>query len=266
MKARHLLSFVAVLAGCAQPPAESSEPDLAIPDAVEIDDYPQTAEALYAEFAPLPNPVRIEYSVSGPGGMDGTMTVTVAEGARRAESWVLTMPMPGGDPVQIRGAAVHTPEVSWTDAAEGAAERVEVPLGKVGAAYFSMDAETQHAVVDHIRTWHEEVERGRAAHPGAVDAVAGKACLRSRTAGQSLCVWEATGLPLEYRSEAFTLVAVDVQEGVELSEDTFRIPAGGQRKADASHEFDAEESLKKLASGDLAELPVLVQPRLRVVG
>jgi len=266
VKARLLLPLV-WLTACAQPPAESSEPELAVPDAVEIDDYPASPEALFAEFAPMPGgPVTVEYAVSGPGGMSGTMTVIVAQGARRAEHWSLSMPMPGAQAVEIRGASIQTPGQSWTDAAEGSAELVALPLGRVGDRFFSLDVPTQHAIVDHVRTWHQEVARGREAHPGSIDAVADKPCLRSQTAGQSLCVWEQTGLPLEYRSEAFTLVATEVREGVEVDETTFQIPGGAQRKADALEAFDVKKSLENLAAGDLAELPGLLQPRLRVTG
>ncbi len=255
------------LTACAQPPAESSEPELTVPDAVEIDDYPATAEALFAEFAPMPGgAVSVEYSVAGPGGMSGTMTVTVAQGARRAERWSLSMPLPGAEAVAIHGASVSTPALSWADGVEGSAELVALPLGRIADRYFSLDVKTQHAIVDHVRTWHEEVAWGREAHPGSIDVVADRRCLRSQTAGQSLCVWERTGLPLEYRSEAFTLVATEIREGVAVDETTFQIPSGAQRKADALEAFDVDDSLAKLAAGDLAELPGLLQPRLRVAG
>lgn len=269
MKARRLLLSAACVAACAQSPAESTEPALAVPDVVEIDDYPTTPEALFAEFAPLPGgPIAVDYTVEGPGGMEGTMTVVVAEGARRAETWALTMPMPmeGAEPVQIRGAAIQTPQMSWTDAAEGSAERVPLPLGRVGVAFFEQDVELQHAIVDHVRTWHDEVARGREAHPGTIDAVAGQGCLRTVTAGQSLCVWERTGLPLEYRSEAFSLVATRIRRDVTVDATTFEIPAQAPLKADALQTFDVAASLKKLAAGDLAELPGLLQPRLRIAG
>lgn len=262
-----MLLSAAWLAACAQPPAESSEPDLAIPDAVEIDDYPRSAEALYAEFAPLPGgPFAVDYDVRGPGGMEGTMTVVVAEGARRRETWTLRMPVIGDEPMEIRGAAIQTPAMSWTDAAEGSAERVPLPLGRIGDAFFDLDAPTQHAIIDNVRTWHEEVAHGRALHPGTVDAVAGTSCLRTVTAGQSLCVWERTGLPLEYRSEAFTVVASRVREGVSVDDAAFEIPDGTPLKADALQTFDVGASLEKLAGGDLAELPGLLQPRLRIGG
>ncbi len=267
MKARPALLLVASLAACAQPAAESSEPDLAVPDAVEIDDYPADVDALYAEFAPLPGgPVAVEYDVKGPGGMEGSMTVMVAEGSRRAEAWSLQMPMPGGETMTIEGAAIQTAAMSWTDAAEGSAETVPLPLGRIGKAFFELDTDTQHAVINHVRTWHREVTHGRETHPGAVDSVAGQACLRTRTAGQTLCVWETTGLPLEYRSEAFAVVATSVRVGVSVDDDTFAIPAGAPLKADALQTWDVDASLRTLASGNLAELPSLLQPRLRISG
>ncbi len=263
-----MLLSVAWLAACAQPAAESGELDLAVPDAVEIDDYPTSTDALFAEFAPLPGgPVAIDYVVEGPGGMVGTMTVTVAAGGRRAEAWSLEMPMPGRDsPIEIRGAAIQTPAMAWTDAAEGSAETVALPLGRIGEAFFELDASTQHAIVDHVRTWHAEVEHGRALHPGTVDAVAGQDCLRTQTAGQSLCVWESAGLPLEYRSQAFSVVATAIRSDVSVDETTFQIPGGAQAKADVLQTFDVGASLEKLAAGDLAELPGLMHPRLRIAG
>lgn len=267
MKARQALVLVATMAACAQAPTESSEPDLEVPDAVVIDDYPVDAEALYAEFAPLPSgPVAVDYDVKGPGGMKGTMNVVVAEGSRRAEAWTLQMPMPDGETMTIDGRAVQSPSVSWTDAAEGSAQAVPLPLGRIGAGFFELDVDTQHAVVDHVRTWHREVARGRDAHPGAVDTVAGQSCLRTQTAGQVLCVWEATGLPLEYRSEAFVVVATSVRVGVNVEDGTFAVPPGAPLRADALQTFDEAASLSKLASGNLAELPSLLQPRLRLPG
>lgn len=262
-----MLLLVASLAACAQPAAEPSGPDLVVPDAVEIDDYPADADALYAEFAPLPGgPVAVEYEVKGPGGMEGTMTVVVAEGLRRAETWTLVMPMPEGETMQIEGAAIQTAAMSWTDAAEGSAETVPLPLGRIGEAFFELDTDTQHAVINHVRTWHREVARGREVHPGAVDSVAGQPCLRTQTAGQTLCVWETTGLPLDYRSEAFSVVATSVRREVNVDDDTFAIPGGAPLKADALQTFDVDASLRTLASGNLAELPSLLQPRLRVPG
>ena len=262
-----MLSCALWLAACAQPPAESSEPDLAVPDAVEIDDYPGSKEALFAEFAPLPGgPVQVEYEVRGPGGMQGTMTVLVAEGARRAERWTLQLPMVDAEPLEIHGAAIQTAATAWTDAAEGSAERVPLPLGRIGDAFFALDVQTQHAIIDNVRTWHEEVARGRELHPGTLDAVADTSCLRTVTAGQSLCVWERTGLPLEYRSEAFTVVATEVRTGVSVDDAAFSIPAGTPLKADALQTFDVGASLEKLSAGDLAELPGLLQPRLRIAG
>ena len=262
-----MLLSAAWLAACAQPPAESSEPELAIPDAVEIDYYPASQEALFAEFAPLPGgPVAVDYALRGPGGMQGTMTVIVAEGARRSETWTLRMPMVDSRPMEIRGAAIQTAATAWTYAAEGSAERVPLPLGRIGDAFFALDVRTQHAIIDSVRSWHAEVEHGRALHPGTLDVVAGTSCLRTVTAGQSLCVWERTGLPLEYRSEAFTVVATEVRTGVAVNDATFQIPSGTPVKADALQTFDVGASLERLAGGDLAELPGLLQPRLRIAG
>lgn len=263
MKPRRALVTFAWLAACAQAPAESSEPVLDVPDAVEIDDFPASEEALFAELAPMPlGPVQIDYVVTGPGGMEGSMRVTAAEGARRSETWSLRMPLPGSSPVAIEGASIQTPQVAWTDAVEGSAELLSMPLGQLAGGFFELEVPQQRAIVRHVRRWHEEVAHARQAHPGSIDAVAGRTCLRTQTAGQSLCVWEETGLPLEYRSQAFTLIATEVRVGVELGEGAFEIPAGAQLKTDGVRAYDVDTSLKKLAAGDLAELPSFLQPRL----
>ncbi len=263
MKPRRALVTLTWLAACAQAPAESSQPVLDVPDAVEIDDFPATGEALFAELAPMPlGPVRVEYAVTGPGGMKGTMTVVAAEGARRAEKWALSMPLPGSETVSITGASIQTPEVAWSDGVEGSAELISLPLGRLGGGFFELAVPQQRAIVRHVRRWHQDVQHGREAHPGSRDAVAGRQCLRTQTAGQSLCVWEETGLPLEYRSQAFSLVATDVRAGVDLPEGAFEIPPGAQLKTDGARAFDVTASLEKLADGDLAELPSLLQPRL----
>ena len=55
-------------------------------------------------------------------------------------------------------------------------------------------------------------------------------------------------------------------QGVTVEDDTFAIPAGAPLKTDALQTFDVDASLRTLASGNLAELPGLLQPRLRVPG
>ncbi|MEM6289859.1 MAG: hypothetical protein AAGA54_01295 [Myxococcota bacterium] len=266
MKVRLATVGLMLLMACADAPVQSSEPTLEVPDAVEIDDLPQTREAFLAELAPLPEgPVSVTYQVSGPGGMTGTLTVLAAEGARRHEQWSLLLPMAGAEPVRIEGASIQTPDLLWTDAVEGSAALQALPLGRLADAYFDLEPQTRASVTKHVRGWHDEVSRGSAAHPGAVDAVLGQACLRTRNAGQSLCVWETTGLPLEYRSEVFVMVATEIQRGVEAPADAFEVPAGGQQATGSNDAFDPAESLKRLADGDLAEVASLLQPSLRVL-
>ncbi len=265
MKARLATVGLVLLVACADAPVEPREPMLEVPDAVEIDDLPPTRDAFLAELAPLPEgPVSVTYQVSGPGGMTGTLTVIAAEGARRREQWSLSLPVTGAEAVAIDGASIQTPDALWTDAAEGSAALQALPLGRLADAYLALDASTRAAVVEHVRGWHDEVSRGREAHPGAVDAVLGQACLRTRNAGQSLCVWEAAGLPLEYRSEVFMMVATEIRRGIELPSGTFDLPTGGQRATGAVDAFDPAASLKRLADGDLAEVASLLQPGLRV--
>ncbi len=267
MNVRLAIAFGLGMSGCAEAPAAFDPPDLEVPDQVEIIDVSATREEFLAELAPLPwSAVAIDYDVQGPGGISGTLSIWMTEGARRKETWSLTMPMPDAEPARIEGAAIQTPDWSWTDAVEGSAVQRAVNLGRLADAYLELETSQQIEVTEQVRRWHAELRRGRKAHPGRVAAVLGQECLQTQSAGQSLCVWEATGLPLEFRSEAFTLVARAIDTEFALPEAAFSIPAGAQRAADAEASFDAAKSLQKLAEGDLAEVAVLLQPGLRLPG
>lgn len=259
-----IIAFGLLSGGCAEAISEPDAAALDVPDAVEIVDTPTTREEFLAELLPLPKgPISIDYAVQGPGGIDGTMRVVMAEGGRRRETWSLQMPMPAGDTVAIKGSTIVTPDHTWTDAAEGSATIRARSLGKLADAYLQADDDTQRAITKNVRTWHHEIEQGRRAHPGAQDTMLGQSCLRSRVAGQSLCVWEAAGLPLEYRSETFSLQATQIHTAFALPSDAFDVPEGAQVTASA-RDFDPTGALARVADGDLAQIIAVLQPSLRL--
>lgn len=250
--------------GCAETVVEPDASALEVPDAVEIIDVPSTRDEFLAELIPLPEgPITIDYDVHGPGGIAGTMHVVLAEGGRRRENWSLKMPLPTGEVVAIEGAAIVTPDHEWNDAAEGAATMHALGLGGLADAYLAADEATRGSAIEHVRAWHQEIASGRQEHPGTRETVLGRPCLRSRVAGQSLCVWEDAGLPLAYRSDAFSLEATRIETRATLADDEFEIPAGAQSIA-SSEVFDPAAALEKVASGDLAQIIAVLQPSLRL--
>ena len=87
-------------------------------------------------------------------------------------------------------------------------------------------------------------------------------CLVTRVAAHRLCVWEETGLPLQYTGAAFDVVAQRIEIDAAIPEGAFELPPGGQRAPEQAP-LDPAASLQRLAAGDVAELAILLQPGLR---
>jgi hypothetical protein len=257
---------VALLAGCGQVPATAPADfsDLTASPAAEKLDAPTTRETFLAELAPLPHDaVRIEYDVTGPGGMVGTLDLLAAPGGRRRESWSLTLARAHADPIAIKGGAVQTADRAWTDAVDGAAVVRRVPLGPIADAYLRLPDLARVKVMASLRRYHAELAAARATHRGERETVNGQSCLLTRVAGHDLCIWEETGLPLRYQGMTFTILARAITLDGDVDAAAFALPPGGTRAADDDTVFDAASSLERLAEGDAAELGRILQPGLR---
>ena len=255
---------LSLLLGCEA--AESEPPDFAElepPERVVVVDAPETREAFLLELAPMPvGAVRIAYDVTGPGGMVGSLEVLAAAGGFRRETWTLELPTAAGDPIPIAGSTIVTPDRSWTDAVDGPAVVRELPLGPIADAYVKLPSTARSDVASTLRRFHSELAEARRTRPGTRAEVLGRDCLVTRVAAHRVCVWEETGLPLQYTGAAFDIVAHDIETDVALPERAFELPADGKHATD-DPALDAGKSLERLAAGDVAELAVLLQPGLR---
>lgn len=261
---RPVLALVVLLACESTPPVTPDFPELQPPDSVTVIDVPESREAFLAELAPLPHAsVSIAYEVTGPGGMHGTLELLAAPGGYRRETWSLSLPTAVGEPIAIAGSAIQTPDRSWTDAVEGAAVLSDVPLGAIADAYAKLDPQARRDITSTLRRFHADLAAGRRARPGNRARVQDRDCLVTRVAAHRLCVWEETGLPLQYTGAAFDVVAQRIEIDAPIPDGAFELPPGGQRAPEQTA-LDPAKSLERLAAGDVAELAILLQPGLRL--
>ncbi len=207
----------------------------------------------------------MEYDVSGPGGMHGTLQILAKRGGYRSERWALRMPTPGGEPLFLEGQAVATPELRWTTTGDAVPELRPSPLHAIAAAYVDLEAEDRWTITQQVRGWYRDLERGRREHPAEQGSFVGQPCMASQVIGHSLCLWEATGLPLHYVSEAFTVTATAIDRNPEIDPDTFAPPGEGRRVVASHAELAPEQALERLRAGDLTDVTQLGQPGLQVV-
>lgn len=251
------------LAGCrTEPPEPMTEPDLG-----SIGEHapalPDTEQAFLEALAPMAlQGVGIDYEVTGPAGMHGTLRIVARPGGYRHERWELTLP--GVDEgIDVNGSMVVTPEASWTDAVQGAALVHPLPLRALARAYLELPPELQTLVMYQIRQWHDALAQARREHPGSIDRILGRPCLQTEVASHRLCVWEDTGLPLSYDGDSFQVHAVRIEIAPDIDAEAFTIPDSAQPAVDAPPAFDAHDSITRLAGGDFAELALWLQPGLR---
>lgn len=252
------------LGACREPRAFVA-PVLEVSDNVEVLDVPTSEAEFLAELAPLPfAALQVSYDVSGPGGIEGTLEVLTTAGGFRREQWSLTLLVGEDRREHIQGATIQTPSLVWNDGVEGAAVVHEVPLRSLAQAYLKASLPTQRAVTRHLRQWHQSLANAREQYPGQRESVLGVSCLRTTVAGHAVCLWEDTGLPLAYQSEAFEIRAREIELEPEVAANAFEIPDGGRRAADRAQRLDPDASLERLAEGDFVEVAHLLQPGLRL--
>lgn len=209
--------------------------------------------------------VRVEYEVSGPGGMHGSLEIVAKRGGYRSERWALQMPTPGGEPMLLEGQAVATPQLRWTTNADAVPELRPSPLNAIALAYVELEAADRLKITEQVRSWYEDLERGRREHPAEQGSFVGQPCMESQVIGHSICLWEATGLPLHYVSDAFTVTATAIDRSPEVDPSLFSPPSEGRRVVASQAELSPQEALERLRAGDLTEVTQLGQPGIQVV-
>lgn len=230
---------------------------------------PGTRDAFLARLIPVEGRgVRVVYEVKGPGGLTGSLEVMARPGAYRRENWALARSTGSEERQELRGATIQTPDRMWSGLDGTPGVRAASPVSALGEAYMSLDEAGRLRVSQSIQRWHADLERARAEHPGDRREVAGVECLDMRIAGQSLCLWEQSGLVLHYEGAEFTATATRVERDIELEASTFALPAtaGEAREVrlPANLQIDAKKSIDALADGDYASLSLVLTPGLRL--
>jgi hypothetical protein len=221
-------------------------------------------------LAPLPGSgVRIVYAVDGPGSLDGTLEVLAKPGGWRRENWSLSHPGPTGEASELRGSTIQTPELLWSGVdGESGGVKAPAPLAALAAAYLALDDDARATAAANLRRWHEDLSRARVDHPGDVRELAGTRCLQMRVAAQELCLWEETGLALEYRGAEFSVVATRVELDAEIAADAFTLPASADAApevpAPTAEAFDPHTSMRALVEGRFGPLAPVLTPGLRL--
>lgn len=246
---------------------DQEAPAAAMPLAVQSVDPPTTREGFLEALLPVPGgAVVVVYEVSGPAGLAGSLELIVAAGGKRRENWALTLPLADGTPGRLRGTTIQTPDRVWTEADGAAGRALTLDLGALADAYVNATPEVRSAAFDSLLSWRRDVTIARAEHPGETRQVLGETCLWQRVAAQTLCVWEATGIPLRYEGPAFTVEAVRIDREPELSEDAFELSPearAAEAAPPAGTRIDPRRNLEQLARGDYTGLALLLQPGFR---
>jgi hypothetical protein len=241
-------------------------PAAAMPLAVEATEPPANREGFLDALLPVPGgAVVVVYDVSGPAGLSGSLELIVAAGGHRRENWALTLPLADGKPGQLRGTTIQTPDRIWTEADGAAGQLQRVAVGGLADAYVGAAPDVRRAAFEGLLAWRRDLAIARREHPGETREILGETCLWQRVAAQTLCVWEATGIPLRYEGPAFTVEAVRIDREPELSDNAFALPtaAVGLEPSAAPGELDASRGLQQLAAGDYTGLALLLQPGFR---
>lgn len=221
---------------------------------------PQTAEAFLEELAPLPSEsLLVVYEIEGPGGMQGSLEVLARRGGFRRENWTLDVPLGNEGNRRLSGSTIATPRGVWVDG-QPEDSFVTSPLSGLAAAYAELPVDQRRSVVEAVREHAASLDRARSQAVAPAQAVLGVPCHETRVATISLCLWEATGLPLRYTSEGLSLVAVNIEVDPTIGEHAFDVPF----EPPADETLDSVATLRRIAGGDLSDVVPLLHPGLRL--
>ncbi len=223
---------------------------------------PKDREEILRELAPLPaETLLIVYRVEGPGGMQGSLEVLARPGGLRRENWTLTVPLGPEGERRIAGSTIQTPDAIWVEG-QDASRMTRSPVGALADAYLELDESGRRAVVDQLRTLGSTLADARQHDDTTPDTVLDIPCHATRVASTTMCIWEATGLPLRYTSDGLRLVAVNVDTQATFGEHAFDLPAPPDTTDPMP--FDARAALRRLVNGELGEVAPLLHPGLRL--
>jgi hypothetical protein len=218
----------------------------------------QDRDALLVAALPVESGgVTVVYDVRGPSGIAGELRADAKAGGWRRESWRLRGAGASGEPVEIAGERLVTPDFVYRAEADGRT-LARATLGPVADAWLAATAPTRAAALAHVQRWSAELAQARRDRPGDTREIAGAPCVVLSVGEAELCVWEATGLALSYRGEAFELTARAIVRGVEHDAATFAVPT--DLVAAPAPRDDPAERVARLARGDVRELAALILP------
>jgi hypothetical protein len=213
--------------------------------------------------------LRLRFRIRGPAGSDGSLVIEIAPGGVRREDWTLRLPAMGEVPERVvRSQRVQNHDWVWSALGETAGEKYPSPLASLAEAYDARKPEARVSLTRHLRAWQKQLREARELQPGEREEIEGISCLRMNMAGQALCIWEETGLPLRHQSEGFSLEIEKVERGVAFEAATFELPpaAKGAALVDPPEAWSAhgEAWLEQLERGDPAALATVLTPGLRL--
>ncbi len=230
---------------------------------------PSDAAGFIALLWPLPSPqLHVTYDLKGPGGLEGTLDLRLRQDASRREDWVLRVPVPDAEPIEVKGTTIQNSSVAWTARAGEAGTRSPSPLHGVVAAYLEESPGRREKAAATLREWTTLVQRAREETPGETQTIAGITCLELALAGRKVCLWEEAGLPLRYEGPSFSLVATKVDRDTALDDTLFKLPVEARAARDvplpAALQIDGKAAMNALVEGDLGPIAVLLTPGFRV--
>lgn len=221
---------------------------------------PDDRAGMLRVLAPLPvDALLVVYAIEGPGGIEGSLEVLAQPGGYRRENWTIEVPLGTEEARRLSGSTIQTPQGVWIEGSDPSTVSPS-PLGALADAALSLDEAERRAIVEQLETRRAVLEEARADEAEA-EQILGIPCRVTRVATIEMCLWEATGLPLRYRSDALELRVVNVDVDASIGDHAFDLPA--TPPVDVA-DFDPVQALHRLAKGDLAELSPYLHPGLRL--
>ena len=255
-----VLALAVVVAGFGCKPEREAEGEGSAARAGASAELPADEAAFLTSLLPLPDgasAIEIHYRVEGPA-LEGEMDVALGPGGVRRDRWELRSKA-GDSYLRAAGSRIVSAERVWTAAAGQPGTIVDNHLHGFAQAYLARDAEAQAKIVEAVRIWHETLTEQRKRAGGEQHELLGVTCLRTRIAGQNVCMWEEVGVLLEYEGSAFEIVAERIDRNPELADDTFELPAIAAKAEKGSSEApDYDAILDEIAAGSYGSLSTLV--------
>lgn len=223
---------------------------------------PRDREAMLRALAPLPTEaLLVVYEIDGPGGIGGSLEILARPGGYRRENWTIHVPLGQQEERRLAGSTIVTPDGVWV---EGRAPQTlsPSPLGALADAALGLPDDALRAVLEQLEIRRATLAEARADESAESERILDVPCHVTRVATIEMCLWEATGLPLRYRSDGLALRVVNIDHDASIGAHAFDLPF--ETKATGPANFDTRDALRRLAEGDLAGLSPYLHPGLRL--